>query len=370
MELVWANQEKYGNVIFRLRGLHVCFNFLKAIGQHVESAGLEELWIEAGLYPPNVTENMLSGKAYYKYVRAHTLTYEALWRLRWVILRSWIAHRGLEYPKLEHLDDQSAVVSDAFGEKVYGYSEVMKDNIKELNDAVKDSNLIAQLNEFDELCKGNCNYSLWMTYMGMVAILLDFITAEREGNWQLHLEAFAAMIPWLTIYDHLNYARWGPMYLTEILSLESKAPSVYHEFMAGNLVVKRSDNHFSQIPTDQATEWMNKICKMNNGIISITRNDQERDKFCITWGTRSNVSQTIRSLLGDIDEELEHTFTRHDCLPSRVALDEHHVQALMEQLDNYDISGLNIEDLLEDQVIEFEKPICNSPQLVSLATKT
>ena len=157
-----------------------------------------------------------------------------------------------------------------------------------------------------------------------------------------------------------------------MLSLESKAPSVYHEFMAGNFVVKRSDNHFSQIPTDQATEWMNKICKMNNGIIGITRNDQARDKFCITWGTRSNVSQTIRSLLGDIDEELEHTFTRHDCLPSRVALDEQHVQALMEQLDNYDIfcrSGLNIEDLPEDQVIEFEKPICDSPQLVSLATK-
>ena len=54
------------------------FNFLK----HVESAGLEDLWVEAGLYPPNVTENMFSGKAYYRAVRAHTLTYEALWRLR------------------------------------------------------------------------------------------------------------------------------------------------------------------------------------------------------------------------------------------------------------------------------------------------
>ena len=43
--------------------------------------------------------------------------------------------------------------------------------------------------------------------MGMVEILLDLITAERDGNWTLRLDAFAAMLPWLTIYDHTNYAR-------------------------------------------------------------------------------------------------------------------------------------------------------------------
>ena len=107
MELVWANNEKYGNVIFRLGGLHVCFNFLKAIGQHTESAGLEDLWIESGLFPANVTENMLSGKAYDRAVRAHTLTYEALWRLRWVIFRAWIANKGIGYPELEEVDKQT-----------------------------------------------------------------------------------------------------------------------------------------------------------------------------------------------------------------------------------------------------------------------
>ena len=181
------------------------------------------------------------------------------------------------------------------------------------------------------------------------------------------------MLPWLTAHDHLNYARWGHVYLTEMQSLESKAPSVYHEFMNENFVVKRSDDHFSQIPTDQATEWINKICKLNNGIIGITRNDQAMDKFCITWGTRSKVSQTVRTLLGDVEEESpEHTFTRHDALPSRVALNEEHVQALISQLDNYDIfcrAGINIEDVPDDLFLEFEKPISDSPKLVSLATK-
>ena len=57
--------------------------------------------------------------------------------------------------------------------------------------------------------------------MSMVEILLDFIRAEREGNWNLHLEAFAAMLPWLIIYDHTNYAKWGPVYLAKMKTLKT-----------------------------------------------------------------------------------------------------------------------------------------------------
>ena len=48
------------------------------------------------------------------------------------------------------------------------------------------------------------------------------------------------------------------------------------------------------------------------------------------------------------------------------------MQALLEQLDSYDIfcrSGVNIEDLTDDEMIAFEKPVCDSPHLISLATK-
>ena len=144
----------------------------------------------------------------------------------------------------------------------------------------------------------------------------------------MHLEAFAAMLPWLTAYDHLNYARWGPVYLAKMKDLENRAPEVYTEFMNGNFVVKRSNNHFSQIPTDQATEWINTLCKLNNGIIGITRNDSARDKFCITWAFRSNISQKMRALYTDISgyAKDESTSTRADFQRSRVDLDESHVQ--------------------------------------------
>ena len=43
-ELVWANP------IFIMGGLHICFNFLKAIGNHMENAGLDDPLTEAGVY--------------------------------------------------------------------------------------------------------------------------------------------------------------------------------------------------------------------------------------------------------------------------------------------------------------------------------
>ena len=52
--------------------------------------------------------------------------------------------------------------------------------------------------------------------MQMVEVLLAFIRAEREDNWELHLESFAAILPWLVVYDHNNYSSWGPVYLTEM----------------------------------------------------------------------------------------------------------------------------------------------------------
>ena len=48
-------------------GLHVCFNFLNAVGQHVEFVGLDYIWFECGVFAPNTTERqtVLEGQACY-----------------------------------------------------------------------------------------------------------------------------------------------------------------------------------------------------------------------------------------------------------------------------------------------------------------
>lgn len=81
-EVVWQNRDQYKDVILMMGHLHILFNFLKVIGQHFECSGLEDVWVESELFGQGTTETVMSGKAYYRAVRGHTLTYEALCRIR------------------------------------------------------------------------------------------------------------------------------------------------------------------------------------------------------------------------------------------------------------------------------------------------
>ena len=223
------------------------------------------------------------------------------------------------------------------------------------------------MKDFERELSDNPDFKLWSSYMSMVEILLDFIRTEREGNWNLHLEAFAAMLPWLIIYDHTNYAKWGPVYLAEMKNLENTAPEVYAEFMNGNFVVKRSKRRFNQVPADQATEWINKTCKMQNGIIGITRNDQARDRFCVTWSERSQISEDTRHLFGLEDDEEESSFTRFDSLASRRVRDADDVAKLFQQLNKYDV--FRVHAALLDPAFAEDDGVAIDIPLVSLATK-
>ena len=173
------------------------------------------------------------------------------------------------------------------------------------------------------------------------------------------------MLPWLTIYENTNYARWGPVYLADMRRLETTAPEVYAEFMNGNFVVKRTRRCFNQVSADQSTGWVNRTCKIQNGIIGITRKDQARDKFCITWSERSRISQDTRYLFSLEDDEEETPLTRSDNLASHTKRDDD-VKKLAKQLERFNVFRLH--STLNEEGGEDESEERSVP-LVSLATK-
>ena len=151
-------------------------------------------------------------------------------------------------------------------------------------------------------------------------------------------------------------------------NLENTAPKVYAEFMNGNFVVKRSKRRFNQIPADQSTEWINKTCKMQNGIIGITQNDQARDRFCVTWSERSQISEDARHLFGlEDDDEEESSFTRFDSLASPRVRDADDVAKLFQQLNKYDV--FRVHAALLGPAFDEDDGVAIDIPLVSLATK-
>ena len=79
------------------------------------------------------------------------------------------------------------------------------------------------------------------------------------------------MIPWFAASDHINYTRWGLIFLADMQQLAETAPVVYEGFLKGDFVVKESAHRFNQIPDDQGLEHCNKIAKVAGALIGITK---------------------------------------------------------------------------------------------------
>lgn len=67
-------------------------------------------------------------------------------------------------------------------------------------------------------------FALWLSYIQMVQVLLLFIRATRENNWDLHLSAVRSMLPWFFSTDRVHYARYGTAYWLEMSCLEKTHP--------------------------------------------------------------------------------------------------------------------------------------------------
>ena len=65
-----------------------------------------------------------------------------------------------------------------------------------------------------------------------------------------HIIAFADMLSYDFACNHLNYARWGSVYITEMHQLQETHPYVFAELLDGKHTISRSaqeSRYFSRV---------------------------------------------------------------------------------------------------------------------------
>ena len=309
-ELIWLHLD-FADVKIRLGGFHTAMNFMKAIGQYMEASGLKDIWVESGVFGENSTLHMLTGHAYNKAVRGHKLTFEAPWRILWPQFENWVSQNG------KRLDDSLRTKVDHV---IKMFKDQESDEATRCFDELVDitAGMLDPLQEFDSSQKNCSSFTYWQHYMEMVAILLGFIRAEREGNWEMHLELLSRMLPYFALYDHTNYARWGPVYLVDMRNLVTTAPEVHNEFMAGRFSVKRTDSKFCQITTDQALKRINRVAKVCEGLVGITHLEAARDSWCLTYNERSRIADDTLALYNLQPTDSNDDFSHRDTGPAGI----------------------------------------------------
>ena len=201
---------------------------LVLFGNYIKGSGLVEEWVGIGLLGPNATEHVMNGKAYKRAMRAHKITLQSLQQLLMPFL--------LEFCQKSYPDLFQEISAPACS----------PENAAALITSLKSPRVKKMLDEFkdDKDPKKMSTLGFWWNYMEMVSVLLMFTRAQREGIWDLYLHSFRHMLPYFFRYDHLNYVRWGSVYIAE---MERLPKEVLEEFKKGNVVVKWNESKFNQV---------------------------------------------------------------------------------------------------------------------------
>ena len=81
---------------------------------------------------------------------------------------------------------------------VSAIEEIRKEfSTEKFNRLLSMPDFLAIFNLYNEYCKED-NGPLkvfWNSYLEMVEVLMNFVRATREGNWDLHLECIKEMLP-------------------------------------------------------------------------------------------------------------------------------------------------------------------------------
>jgi len=105
------------------------------------------------------------------------------------------------------------------------------------------------------------------------------------------MDTLQTLAPWFFALDHAHYARWLPVHLRDMLSLEEQHPPIYQKFVQGHFAVSKSNRKFSCISIDQAHEQLNATIKGEGGAIGLTENEAALAR----WATAG--PEIVRTLL-------------------------------------------------------------------------
>jgi hypothetical protein len=98
----------------------------------------------------------------------------------------------------------------------------------------------------------------------------------------MYLDALTELACWFHAMDHINYARWTPVHLKDMVELPERHPEVARQFRKGNFTVQKTEKIFSLIPIDQEHEQYNACIKGDGGADGLTDNPAAFRRWMIT----------------------------------------------------------------------------------------
>ena len=248
-------------------GLHTEMAALKTLRTLLDGSGWTDALVEANIASSGTADSFLHASHVTRTRRAHQITASSLYILH---KKAFLEYQG-------RLEDENAQLS------------------------------------FENWCSNKSvhhpQFKFWFLVLQIELAIMIFIRAVREGIFQLYIDALTNIVPWFFAVDHIHYARWIPVHLRDMISLEKVNPTVFDEFKKGNFVVRKTARRFSAIAIDQTHEQNNAAVKGDVGAIGLTENPAALRRWMVSG---PEMARVIREFEMSTEKKKSTDFCHHE----------------------------------------------------------
>ena len=222
-----------------LGNFYTILNLLGCVGKLL--AGIVLSTILAEKYGESTVNQMLSGKAYSRALRGHLIVDQVVS----VLLFEKITEESSQY--LNSIIDNLEILHNNLLLSMQNISDLSSDPLL--------SSIYPQMKDTkSKLTEKSRTASLWLQYEMIIEVIRKLITADRIGNWDIHLQAIQHALPIFAASGHFNYVKSGYLYLQNMLNLKTSNEVVYNHLKKRNFVVRRSARYWAGLPCDLIIE--------------------------------------------------------------------------------------------------------------------
>ena len=262
-------------------GLHIEMAAFSSIGSLLRGSGWTSVLSDAGIASSGTAESFLTASSVTRTRQAHQVTAASLYRLM----------------KTAYTDY--------------------------CNEAIESSNEVIN---FEDWCERrrlqSPQFQFWYLLLSMELTILALIRSFREANFGLYCDALSELIPYFFANNNINYARWLPVHLRDMMSLEQHHPQVASEFRSGKFVVHKSCMEFSALALDQAHEQANALIKGDGGAIGVTEDPSALRRWMVAGPEVSYLVAEYEVLSGAKDATTSTTHHERTIPAQRVFLEK------------------------------------------------
>ena len=146
--------------------------------------------------------------------------------------------------------------------------------------------------------------------MDYIYTLKLFISAERVGNWNMHIIAVGRMLNLFAATGHFNYAKSARMYLQLMLELPAGHPWLYAQFTKhGYHTVRRSDRYWACLWTDLTIKQLMMHSIKSRG--GLTRGRGITETVRLLWVYSMHKCAEVQKAMTDITGLVHRTSDQH-----------------------------------------------------------